>query len=186
MGSKKVKRGIQSDHWHSQPASFAQTSRLAKETGRAINQDKLCTWEIGLTKKEASDLIGRCIAGDRAGVRAELIQRGAVLWQRQTTKRKSKAKAQTVAPPKKKPAKKSSKRKPPMKKCITCGKEVYAIHTIDGFCKSCHAESKSKKKRTSKKVSQSDLSTLREMLLANDVDLEAQIAAFKASKEEVA
>lgn len=103
MTKAKVKRGLQSKHWHSQPASFAQTSRLAKETGKSIDQAKLCTWEVGLTKKSASDMISRCIAGERGEVRAELIQMGAVLWVKDTAKATTKPKAAAQKPVKSAP-----------------------------------------------------------------------------------
>ena len=170
--TKKVKRGLESSHWHSQPASFAQTSKLAKETGKLIKQPKLCTWEIKLTKKEASDLIGRCVAGDRAEVRAELIEAGCELWVRADVPVKAKPKATT--PPKTTPASsskgKGGKRTPPKKTCTECGEEVYAIHTKDGVCKACQKSTPATPAKTERKQ---DIIDERDALLA-------QIAAYKA------
>lgn len=113
MASKKVqdkiKKGLESSEWHSQPASFAQTSKLSKETGKLIKKPKLCTWVIELTKIEASDMIGRCIAGDRAEVRSELIGRGCGLWD---TEKKVEIPIEPVATPKATTPKKSTKRTP--------------------------------------------------------------------------
>ena len=49
----KVKRGIEGTKWHSDPASYAQTNKLAFETGKKINKQKLGTWLIDMTKKRA-------------------------------------------------------------------------------------------------------------------------------------
>jgi len=85
----KTARGIKPGAWEKKPATYNQTARLAKETGRVIKKAKLCTWlDVELNGREASDLIGRCIAGEREEVRNYLIHEGALLWDAKEKKTK--------------------------------------------------------------------------------------------------
>lgn len=73
MKEKDVRRGLKSDHWHGDEASFAQTSRLKKELGGDLKTWGLTDGEGNpLTKLQASDLIEMCVEGNHAQVRSIL------------------------------------------------------------------------------------------------------------------
>ena len=91
MGKSKVaKRGIESTHWHNDPATFGQTSRLRKMTG-------LKTWDlpVAITKKQASDLIGK---NDAAYAKKWLMEFGCIPYVRDS--KSTPVKAKVVESPK--------------------------------------------------------------------------------------
>ena len=78
----RASKNITTTHWHEDPASYNQTTRLKNETGKVIDEPNLKTWGIGLTKFEASELISMCADGDAEMAREALIdQHGAEIWE---------------------------------------------------------------------------------------------------------
>lgn len=97
------KRGLESTHWHDDPASWSQTMKIFKLT-------KVDVRPLELTKKLASDMIDQALK-DADGLRADLLGVDGVI-DRKTAEAKPEAKPAKAAPAPK-PEKKQPEAKTP-------------------------------------------------------------------------